>query len=374
MPKFGESSVGSLAKLLEDLDRIAETPEPAIDLPERKVKSIGRFLVGSQAFGCGSCHSFKGHRANGIQAIDMSLMTKRLNRAWFAQYVVDPQKYRPGTRMPSSWPRPESALKSVLEGNSARQIEAVWRYLSDGDSAAAPVGLERSPIPLVAGKEAVIYRNFIQGAGPRAVAVGYPERANIAFDANELRLALIWQGDFIDASRHRNGRGEGFEPPLGDNVVALPDGPSFARLTSPTVAWPKQSAREDQQSYKFLGYRLTGKRRLPLFRYRFGSIAVDDLPQGAIEHENPVLAREINLENQGTEAVENAYFRAAAGKIVADPRKPNAYKIDDAWTLEIESETAPIVRQSDGKSELIVPIKLGPAGSKTKIIERFRWE
>ena len=78
----------------------------------------------------------------------------------------------------------------------------------------------------------VIYRNFIQGAGPRAIGVGYPEKANLAFDANDLRIALIWQGGFMDASRHWTGRGEGFQPPMGDNVVALPAGAPFATLPS----------------------------------------------------------------------------------------------------------------------------------------------
>ena len=47
---------------------------------------------------------------------------------------------------------------------------------------------------------------------------------NLAFDANELRLAMIWQGGFIDAARHWTDRGAGFEGPLGDNVLQLPAG------------------------------------------------------------------------------------------------------------------------------------------------------
>ena len=38
-------------------------------------------------------------------------------------------------------------------------------------------------------EEAIIYRNFIEGAGTRAIGVGYPEKLNLAFDANEMRLA-----------------------------------------------------------------------------------------------------------------------------------------------------------------------------------------
>src|SRR5579862_9034633 len=92
---------------------------------------------------------------------------------------------------------------------------------------------------LVATNEAIIYRNFIEGAGPRGIGVGYPEKANLAFDAEEMRLALVWQGRFIDAARHRTGRGEGFEKPLGTNIVAQAPGPAFALLDSESASWPK---------------------------------------------------------------------------------------------------------------------------------------
>ena len=69
--------------------------------------------------------------------------------------------------------------------------------------------------------EPIIYRNFIEGAGVRAIGVGYPEEINLAFDANNMRLAMIWRGSFMDASRHWTGRGQGFEPPLGDDIITL---------------------------------------------------------------------------------------------------------------------------------------------------------
>ena len=54
--------------------------------------------------------------------------------------------------------------------------------------------MNKTSIPLMPTSEAIIYRNFIQGAGSRAIGVGFPEHANLAFDANEIRLAMIWQG------------------------------------------------------------------------------------------------------------------------------------------------------------------------------------
>jgi hypothetical protein len=109
--------------------------------------------------------------------------------------------------MPTYWPEGKSVRKDILEGNTERQIDALWQYLSEGGKAQIPVGLGPQPIPLVPTDEVLIYRNFIQGAGSRAIAVGYPEKIHLAFDANAMRPALLWRGDFIDASKHWVDRG-----------------------------------------------------------------------------------------------------------------------------------------------------------------------
>src|SRR5205085_5023930 len=135
------------------------------------------------------------------------------------------------------FPDGQTTLPKVLDGMVDAQIDAIWRYLSDGDKAIFPVGLVTGKIELVAFDEPIVYRNFIQGAGTRAIGVGYPEKLNLAFDANDLRLAMVWKGGFIDAARHWTDRGAGFEGPLGDDVLSLPAGASFAVLPKPDAAW-----------------------------------------------------------------------------------------------------------------------------------------
>ena len=176
-----------------------------------KVKSAARHLVGEQALACIKCHTFNGVKAEGIQGIDMTMMPKRVRRDWFFAYLVDPQKIRPGTRMPSAWTNGVSPLPQVLDGSTPQQIEAIWVYLNQGAKAGLPLGMGKQSIHLVPVKDAIIYRNFIQGAGSRAIGVGYPEKISLAFDVNEIRLAMIWQGAFIDAARHWTDRGVGFE-------------------------------------------------------------------------------------------------------------------------------------------------------------------
>ena len=49
-------------------------------------------------------------------------------------------------------------------------------------------------IPLVPKDRPMIYRNFIEGVGDRAIAVGFPGGVSLAFDADQVRLALMWTG------------------------------------------------------------------------------------------------------------------------------------------------------------------------------------
>jgi hypothetical protein len=340
---------------------------PAIDFSEsaRRVKSQGRFLAGGQALGCIKCHTFKGVQAEGVQAIDMAIMTRRLRRDWFHRYLRNPQAFRPGTRMPAAWPDGTSLLPKVFGGDTSQQIEALWRFLSDGSNAAEPYGLGREPIPLVPDKEAILYRNFIQGAGPRAIAVGYPEKANIAFDANDMRLALLWQGAFIDAARHWTGRGEGFQAPLGDNVVSLPEGAPLALLPSPTHPWPSEHARS--LGYRFRGYRLSKDQR-PTFLFDFDKVHVQDLPNAIAGNEYGSIVRTLSLSADAP--VANLWFRAAVGQTIA-PQKEGWFLVDGEWKVRVTGAGKPVVRTSGGKAELVVPIEF--QGNEAKVHEHFEW-
>lgn len=363
MPKFGGANVGDLAAKFVAVDPPAPHADIAIGQPEKKVKAIGRHLVGTQAFGCVQCHNFRGEASAGIPSMDMALMTRRLNRDWFARYVVDPQSYRPGTRMPSSWPEKTSQLGDILDGDSRKQIEAVWTYLLDTDSANPPYGIGRAPIPLIADKEAVLYRAFILGAGTRGIGVGYPEKVNVAFDANEGRLAMIWQGAFMDAARHWIGRGEGFQPPLGDDVVAMPAGSTVAPLKDEKAPWPKF----DASGYKFGGYRL-GKEARPTFLYKIGTVGVEDTPDGVVAKSgsSATIRRTVSLTGDGA----GLWYRAAVGSKI-EAKGDGWYTVDGEWSTRIEGANAPILRNSEGKAELLLPITFD--GGKAKVVQEYRW-
>jgi mono/diheme cytochrome c family protein len=366
MPGFGNANVGGLVALLENLDPAEPAPKVGFDLAPAKVKAEARALVGAGALACIKCHTFAGHKAEGVQGIDMAVMTQRLRKGWFYHYLLNPNKYRPGTRMPASWPDGQVLLPKYLGGTADRQIEGIWVFLADGAKAPLPPGMNKRAIPLEPTTEAIIYRNFIEGAGPRAIGVGYPEQAHLAFDANYLRLAMIWQGAFIDASRHWTDRGSGFEPPAGDNVIHFTKAVDFAVLPRPDAPWPTESARK-LTGYQFQGYRVTKDER-PTFLYTVAGATVEDFPNAVAGKAGPAIRRTLTLVASGPG--ENLFFRAAAGsKIVAVG--DGWYQVNGEWKVRVESAAPPQVRQSGGQSELLVPVRF--KDGQARIVQEFQW-
>ncbi|HMC10828.1 MAG TPA: hypothetical protein VKH44_06040, partial [Pirellulaceae bacterium] len=368
MPKFGIANVGGLIAAFEKADAAWIKIAPAINIlseDEKRFKAAGRRLVGSQGFSCIKCHTFAGQRSTGIQALSLTTMTKRLRRDWFHHYLQNPLAYRPGTRMPTPFPDGQTTLPSVLDGTVNGQIASIWTYLADGEKAIFPVGLVTGKLELIAFDEPVVYRNFIEGAGPRAICVGYPEKLNLAFDANNVRLAMLWHGAFIDAARHWTARGAGFEKPLGDNILRLPEGSPLAILDDGQAEWPSESAKE--LGFHFGGYRLGDKRR-PTFLYSWNGLKIEDTPRPVGAED--VFTMQRTLTFTADEPLANAWLRVVqADKI--EPLTGDSLKIDDRWTLKIVGDDKPMRRQQQGKWEVLVPVIF--EGNSAKIELTYDW-
>lgn len=337
MPVFGAEAT-KLATLFKQADRRADAqPAPAVTSQDAK---SGWKLVGRDGLSCVSCHTFTTFGSMGIPALAIDKMGSRLEWDWLRRYLPDPAALRPGTRMPSFWPEGHAVNTAVLNGDTAAQLRAIYAYISDGAKAEVPSGLVRGRKEVMVVDEAVIYRNFIEGAGPRAIGVGYPEHANLAFDAQNLRLAWVWQGSFIDASRHSTDRGVGYEPPLGDHRIHLPDGPAFAAISEAGAVWPSL----EESGGKFLGYRLDRKQQ-PTFRYQFGSVRIEETPQPKPGPVDMTLVRTFRFEGPASAL----WFRAAKGKIRQDG---DSWIVDDQLRLKFRDTGAPVI----AGDELRVPV------------------
>jgi mono/diheme cytochrome c family protein len=392
MPKFGPAAA-PLGERFVQLDRIEESRLAEFDEPEHRVKSAGRQMTGEGGLACIKCHTFGSHQATGIQAISLTGMTRRIREDWFLRYLYEPARYRPGTRMPTGFPEGKAVVRDIYDGDPHKQISAIWTYLTDGDKAGIPDGLIAEMIELVPEDRPIIHRNFIEGLTTRGIAVGYPEKAHLAWDAEDLCLKLIWHGRFLDASRHWSARGQGQQPPLGDHVLHVEPTVPVARLESRETPWPSESPR-DLPEYRFLGYHLN-ERGQPAFAYGTPVGEVLDFPEprrtvsserpiqghrqsGAEAPDKPREAPVARNEEEGTfrrvlsfhldPGEENGYFRAAVGKKIE--RTGESYRVDDALTVRVSGGGEPFLRESAGRMELLVPLIFD---GKANIVQELNW-
>ncbi len=97
-----------------------------------------------------------------------------------------------------------------------------YKWLSDAPGTVAKAAKARLSIPIAAQNGyTASYRNFIAGTTPRGIGFGFPNGLNIVYSGDNLGAELIWNGKFMDAARHWTNRGEGNEPPAGENVLKL---------------------------------------------------------------------------------------------------------------------------------------------------------
>lgn len=370
MPNFGARNVGHLAQLIIQHDRIDAAELAEFDQPVHRVKAIGRQLVGDQGLACIKCHTFGAHRATGIQAISLTGMSRRIRADWFLRYLFEPARFRPGTRMPTGFPNGQAVVRDQLEGDPQQQISAIWTYLTDGDKAGIPEGLIAKMIELKPVDEPIIYRNFIEGTSPRGIAVGYPELAHLAWDANELCLRLIWHDRFIDASKHWVGRGPGKQVPLGDHQLTVEPTLPLAVLESLEHPWPIESVRK-REGFQFHGYQLNDSGQ-PSFRYSTPFAAIHDFPRPvAVSERDAYFERTLTI-SEIDSSNGPVYFRAAVGRTI-EPVEAG-YRVNDSMTIQVEAEAEPIVREINGQQELLVPVTSPTDRTKsTRIVQRIIW-
>ena len=208
--------------------------------------------------------------------------------------------------------------------------------------------------------EASIYRNFIDGAGPRAIGVGYHEGVNLAFDANNMRLAMIWHGEFIDGARHWIGRGQGFQPPAGSDVIRLPEGLAITELEKPDSPWPDYEYRTKE--LEFDGYVLDKMQR-PTFKYSRDEISIMDkpVPVGSSSEGKPGVIRR-TLKFFGKENSTNLYLRLAQGNFEKDR---GTFSNNE---LSLSVKGAEVFAE---RGELRVPIQL--IGGKSELKITYSW-
>ncbi len=363
MPQFGAENTIPLIRHFKQTDQLSPV-EFGTFQDEKAIRNAGWELAGTGGLNCIACHTFQLKPAKTMPAIDLTLMADRLEKTWFHHYLRNPQRFHPGTVMPSYWPAGQSMRKDVLQGKAELQIEALWQYLLDGRQARMPRGLIVKPIELVATDEAVMLRRSYPNIGKRGIGVGYPDGVNLAFDAEQMRLGMIWKGKFADPGGVWRGQGHGTVRPLGDDLLRFAEGPELENAEKP---WAADQGRPPD--HQFRGYALDDKQR-PKFRYTFQEIHVEDFFLD-LKGQNPNAAglrRAITF--RGKPQSGNLRFCAAVGKTIT-PVGKNSFLVDDRLKLKIASDQTGKVIESAAGKQLVIPLDL--SRRKSELILEYHW-
>ncbi len=297
-----------------------------------------------------------------MQMADLTAITSRVHKDWFQRHLVNPAGFNPGTRMPGF-----GVLAGELDDDANRQIDAIWTYLAGGRRALPPKGLDRKSVELVVGGETLLYRGKFRHAGWRGIAVGFPDLVHCAFDAEELNLATIWKGRFLNVGPHWTSQGSGRIGPLGHDRIELIKGAPFARLAQDQSPWPLQPSKE--LGYRFVGYEI-GKLNRPTFLYAYDGVEIEDAPVGVDDGEGPRLNRRLSVSGKGRK--KGLWFRVAAARNIKK-LAAGVWKLDDRLEIRVGGTLASQVQLRAGAKgqELILPIP--PGDEMTKILMEYRW-
>ena len=364
MPQYGADNVGHLVGLFEQIDKL-----PAIEFAtftdQKEMRQVGAEMAGTGGLNCIVCHTFQLKQAANMPAVDLTEMAERLQKNWFYHYMRDPQRLSLNTVMPSFWPGGRAMRKDILDGNTNTQIEALWQYLLDGRQARVPRGLIREPLELLATDEAVMLRRSYQGIGKRGIGVGYPHQINIAFDAEQMRLAMIWKGKFADPGGVWRSQGHGTVRPLGSDLIRFSPGPD---LDDADLPWVVDEGRPPQ--HRFKGYSLDEKQR-PKFRYEFADVSVEDYSVDTVDPSSnqPFIRRTLSLKSSHAKPLKLS-FRVANGRnIIAESN--GIFVIDESLRVRVDrNHVATIVEHKSGK-QLRVPLTVSNQ-SGTLVLE-YDW-
>jgi len=358
MPQYGEDNIGHLVDLFQQVDRLPPLPHIPID-DLKETRDLGLHLVGNQGLNCVACHTYKFKQSDTMPAVDLTEMASRLKKEWFHEYMLAPQSFSPNTVMPSYWPGGQ-AIRPDLPGSPQNQIEAIWHYLVDGRQARPPRGVIHEPLEIVVGDQAKLLRRKYPGIGKRGIGVGYPGGINIAFDAEQMRLGLLWKGKFVDPGGVWRGQGSGNVRPLG-HPIEFPQGPDIDGLDSP---WQVDEGRPP--NHQFQGYSLDEKRR-PTFHYNVNQITVRDSFRESIAKDGNVTLRRIIKVHAADQGAVLRWRLAAAKNI--QPLNDHKFAVGERLELRLPKDAQPIILDNETESaetEGIETERIGTEGIGTE--------
>lgn len=182
-----------------------------------------------------------------------------------------------------------------------------------------------------------------------AISVGSLENVHYTYDMDKGTIVQVWRGGFLDTTPMWHERGDGSSRPVGavqrfgQPLLAL------AKLDSEQSAWATDTTGS---GFRPKGYAVDDNDQ-PTFRYAIYGASVEDQIKALANGQG--IQRELRIQNQSG----NLYARLAEGKAIEAVSK-EMYLIDGkAYYIQLEETEGakPIVRSTDGRQELIIPVR-----------------
>ena len=370
MPGFPESVANRFVHAIGEVDKQSEFAEEATFSEEGA--GIGQKFLGVAGLACITCHKVSGQDSLAIQGIDLSTVYDRVQPGWFKAFLLNPASFNKETRMPQFWPDGQSAFQDILGGDAGKQIDSLWSYLSLKNSMPLPIGIVPKgeiAMELVPADKPIVHRTFMKEVGPRAILTGFPEKLNVAYDFNVVRMAKVWRGRFFDHSGVQSGRTDTFLDPLGTDVLDLPTGPAFSFLDAPQTPWPQPELTSRNLGGRFKGYSLDKDTDRPIFKYQLETATIEESPEPVIQPGGAILKRTFNIEADS--ASNGLHFLAAEGDEV-EQLANDRFRVGDQYEVQIKGSfpLKPIIRVQEGKTQVLIPVPLDQGkASVEQIIE-----
>jgi glucose/arabinose dehydrogenase/mono/diheme cytochrome c family protein len=191
MPAFGHDAEALLQALAEGDGELPAGIDPAPRLPDDPTIGTlaGPNLVGFTGYACVSCHVWNGQTLSepdpGAVGPDLTRVQGRIRRDWFDRFLEDPGRIHPGTPMPGITPKGKPAtLQSVLDGDPAKQRDALWAYFALGKAAPSP----KPPAALAVTAPAAGEAPLVAQIPIRLPAGGTVESISILFGSSDLLI------------------------------------------------------------------------------------------------------------------------------------------------------------------------------------------
>ncbi|MCH2149144.1 MAG: PA14 domain-containing protein [Phycisphaerales bacterium] len=342
MPEYGDTVAG-LASSFTSADAIeGDEIEPPFSIEAARV---GHQLMGDTGFKCIECHSFNEHASMGEPGPDLADVHRRIRPGWLRTLLLDPQAINPGTRMPAFLAADHAVFPDLLGGDPVRQADAIRSYLALGASMPLPSGVvvDSDDYLLQPVDEPMLVGVFMADISPRTIAVGFPERTHVAWDAQHARLALAWRGDFINTRGTWHQRAGALEAPEGEDVIEMPAGASVAQLESIESPWPEaygtaESVQRDE-------------RREPIFTYQLDDLRVEERVKPFLSAGGGRLQRTLRVSS--ARQVSGLWFRVAVADSI-DEGEEGQWMCGE---MKIVAANA-VARFIDDEWDLLVPVRM----------------